>query len=141
MEIVVVNDYTNIVKLAKSFGMFVHDLSNVIKAWEARIDGKFVGSVVLRSDGEYYELDLFAVKEELHGKGIGTKIFNTLVDDVKQLGGKEIYIISRHAREFYLKKNFVDISISDFPSNLMSCDVCGKRKRGECNPSFMKLVL
>ena len=66
--------------------------------------GKFVGTGRMLKDGHIGRL---AVLKEWRGKGIGTRILMSLVEEAKRLGLKRVCLgAQRHAIVFYRKNGF-----------------------------------
>jgi len=126
-----------IVDLAESFEINIHNFENVVTSWEAFLNDQFIGGVILRFDGENYQVDLTSVKEEHQRNGVGTQLMNTLINEVKSRGGTAIYVITRHALGFYEKLGFN--IINDIPDALFMCGECDRYD--ECSPTFLKLDL
>ena len=69
-----------------------------------------------------YEKDIgilksFAVKKELHGKGLGKIIVSKISDPAKRLGLKKLYATSWEAPNFWRKVDFIEIDPQDSTDN------------------------
>ncbi len=135
IQIKQIKEYSKILDLSKHFDMAIHPMDNIETGWHAILNGKVIGGVVLRKSGKYYQLDLLTVLEEYQKQGIGSKLLNALLDYLKKKNIHILYIITRHAKDFYLKHNFVEVK--ELPKECCMCLTCPKK--GQCTPAFMKL--
>lgn len=56
-----------------------------------------------------------AVDEPLRGSGLGRKVLEWVMARARSLGMSEFYLFTMTARDFYLKFDFVDVTLDEIP--------------------------
>ncbi len=92
----------------------------------ARKKDKIVGTVsLLKMENDVYELAKMSVHPSLRGQKIGHKIMDACILKAKEMGAKEILILSsrklKNALHLYTKYGFVDVGSEDDDYN--RCDI------------------
>ena len=112
--------------------------TDLVKCWSVfhKASRRPVGHCVLAKREGRFICDGIAVEEELRGSGIGECLLSTLVDEVKRLGGEDVYLVAR-APGFFRKYGFTAIPREGAPTffECFSCPQFGKT----CHPEVMKL--
>jgi len=67
------------------------------------------------------EIRSLAVKKEFHSKGIGKKIVNSLLEEAKNLGLKEVLVLT-YKKEFFEKLGFIEIPKESIPDKKIWAD-------------------
>jgi len=85
-----------------------------------------VGTVsLLKMENDVYELAKMSVHNSLRGQKIGHKIMDACIMKAKEMGAKEILILSsrklKNALHLYTKYGFVDVGSEDDDYN--RCDI------------------
>ena len=78
-------------------------------------DGKLIGSGGLEVYGEIALLRSIAVDEKLRSQMIGKRIVEDLLTRARNLKIKAIYLLTETARDYFLKKGFVDVAREKAP--------------------------
>lgn len=99
-------------------------------------ENKLIGAAVLALREERFIVDGIAVNPEYRAEGIGRMLLQKLVDDVRKLGGKELYLVAR-APGFFRANGFIGINPDDAP-NFFECKYC-PQYGVSCHPEVMKL--
>ena len=110
-----------------------------IKLWEA-IDreGILAGAASLAYQDGRYALNGIATDGEFRGIGLGGKLLETVLEEVKARGGEEIYLIGR-IPEFYKHYDFEVIPVDEVP-DIFECTKCDQYQN-TCFPEAMKKKL
>jgi mycothiol synthase len=86
--------------------------------WTAELNGKVVGTVTTRKEGEVQWITAFAVAPNMQGKGIGTQILNWVKDYAVRSGEKtillDVEIDNSCALHVYEKAGFMKSSQLDY---------------------------
>lgn len=107
-----------------------------VKCWAMQENGEIIAGIALALRQNEYIVDGIAVKKTYRGKSIGKRLLSLLVDEVKSLGGKSIFLVAR-APEFFRKQGFFEVSRTDSPTffECLTCNQYGVT----CHPEVMKL--
>lgn len=78
-------------------------------------NGEIIGGAFGHSKWGLLNLEIFWVKEEIRGKGVGTKVIEELKSVAKKLNcnGIELYTMSFQAEKFYLSLGFETVGKID----------------------------
>lgn len=95
------------------------------------------GCVLALREGKYI-IDGIAVDKTLRKFGLGKLLVGKVKDEVKKLGGSEIYLVAR-APGFFRTLGFETIDAGNAP-NFFECKYCPQYGK-ECHPEIMKLSL
>lgn len=100
-------------------------------------EGDFLvaGCVLALREGKYI-IDGIAVDKTLRKFGLGKLLVGKVKDEVKKLGGSEIYLVAR-APGFFRTLGFETIDADKAP-NFFECKYCPQYGK-ECHPEIMKL--
>lgn len=112
--------------------------TDAVQSWVLRDDDKTAGAATLAvREGEYI-IDGIALEPEFRGGGLGSALLAAVIDDVRQRGGKRIYLVAR-APEFFAANGFSEVERSDAPMffECFGCDQYNAR----CFPKVMKYTL
>ena len=117
------------------------DLVKCWKAEEAEKDGttgRLVGGCVLAKRQGRYICDGIATDPSVRGKRVGEAMLLAMLDEVRGLGGEEIYLVAR-APGFFSKYGFMSIGRDEAPTffECFSCPQYGQT----CHPEVMRLIL
>ena len=80
--------------------------------------GNIVGSAGLEHYGDAALLRSVAVNESERGKKLGKQIVEDVLARAREAKIQSIFLLTETARDFFLKKGFLDISRDDVPSNI-----------------------
>lgn len=100
-------------------------------------DNLLGGAVLAKREGKFI-IDGIAVKEQYRKNRIGKMMLDHVVLDVKDRGGKEIYLVAR-APGFFAKSGFVPVKPEEAP-NFFECKTC-PQFQVSCHPEIMKLAM
>jgi amino-acid N-acetyltransferase len=81
-------------------------------------NGKLVGSGGLEFYSTYALLRSVAVEESQRGQAIGKEIIQDLLGRAKEKSVQEIFLLTETARDFFLKRGFVDITRAHVPAEV-----------------------
>ncbi|WP_027399267.1 GNAT family N-acetyltransferase [Anaerovorax odorimutans] len=153
IQITVTNDYEKLVELfiKNDLEFSVNDEvpTDLIKLWKAQkiIENKdqcnsyiaflIGGCVLAKRQGEYI-IDGIAVEPEYRKSKLGKSLLEKAIDEVKKLGGKQLFLVAR-APEFFRKQGFVTVERNDAP-NFFECLTCPQYGK-DCFPEVMKLEI
>ncbi|GAB1476723.1 hypothetical protein MASR2M70_15590 [Bacillota bacterium] len=137
----VTDDYERLVE------MFIrHDLefsfdeplpTDLVKCWKAEDEkGRLISGCVLALRGGEYIIDGIATEPEYRKEKIGGKLLELALDEVRSLGGKEVYLVAK-APGFFRLHGFEEIQASSVP-DLFDCYSCPQFQK-TCFPEVMKL--
>ena len=97
-----------------------------------------IGAAVLaKREGEFI-CDGIAVNPVCRNEGIGILLMDKLIETVKGLNGKSIYLVAR-APEFFRKYGFMEVDSNRAP-NFFECKYCNQYMK-TCYPEIMKYVV
>jgi len=103
------------------------------------VDGdKLVGAIVLAKREGRYIIDGLAVASEYRKHDLGRIMLKKVIEQVKGLGGSELYLVAR-APGFFRKNGFEAIDPAGAP-NFFECKQC-PQYRVSCHPEVMKTVI
>lgn len=112
----------------------------VIKNWKithGKEEYLAAGLTLAKYKGEYV-IDGIAVEPEYRKMKIGKIILEKAISQVRNLGGKRIYLVAR-APEFFRKQGFVTINSEEAPK-VFDCLTCPQNGI-KCFPEVMRLDL
>jgi len=113
--------------------------TDIIKCYKVTVDGdKLAGAVVLAKREGRYIIDGLAVDQEYRKHKIGKIMLNKVIEQVKELGGSEVYLVAR-APGFFKKNGFKAIDPAGAP-NFFECKQC-PQYNVNCHPEVMKTVI
>lgn len=153
IKIAVTQDYEKLVDLFVrndlEFSLNDEVPTDLIKLWKVQdvipdpsacnsYIGLLVGGCVLAMREGRYIIDGIAVEPDYRKYKLGKQLLDLAIEQVKTLGGKELYLVAR-APEFFRKQGFVTIAREDAP-NFFECATC-PQYNVDCFPEVMKLVL
>jgi len=108
-------------------------------SYVAKINDLIVGAITVCQEGEDFILDEMAVATEYENQGIGTKLFETSINHIKeQYGNKKIYLVAKII-EFWKNKRFEVITREESP-DFSECFTCEEFQK-TCFPEIMVLDL
>jgi len=104
------SDFTQIAQLLESDALpldgVAHHLDNFLVA---DLDGKVVGTIGLEIYGENALLRSAVVTPSSRNRGLGTLLYNALLDDAKKRGVNRLVLLTNTAEEYFRRKGFVRI--------------------------------
>jgi len=104
------SDFTQITQLLESDALPLdgvsHHLDNFLVAY---LEGKVVGTIGLEIYGESALLRSAVVTPSKRNRGLGTLLYNALLDDAKKRGVKRLVLLTNTAEEYFRRKGFVRI--------------------------------
>lgn len=77
-----------------------------------------IASAGLELFGKAALLRSVAVKEDLRGKSLGSKIVKDILERATASHTKEVYLLTETAHDFFLSKGFIDISRDQVPDRI-----------------------
>ena len=106
------------------------EIANTIRSYKAIKDDN--GNIIAFSALYIYSMTLgeirsLVVKEDFRRKGLASKLINSLIEDAKDLGLKEILVLT-YKREVFEKLDFKEIDKEKIPNHKIWAD-CIKCKR------------
>lgn len=105
--------------LLKASGLPADDLNYEKDLLVGYYEGdELVGTGALEVYGDYALLRSLSVKLGIRGKSVGTTITEFLIEEARKKQLKAIYLLTEKAREFFLKKDFVDTTREAVPMAL-----------------------
>ena len=111
-----------------------------LKMWRCEDEetNELLGAAVLRFKNDCYVLEDLAVAEHVRRTGIGLRLMNTVLDEAKARGAKEIWGCAK-VPEYYLTKGWMEMDRATSPevSNCQSCHQFNKT----CFPCIIKKML
>lgn len=107
-----------------------------VKSWAILEDEAIVAGIALALRQGEYIIDGIAVREKYRKEHLGEKLLSLAVDEVKNLGGKRIYLVAK-ALGFFRKNGFLTVPRESAPNffECLTCDRCGVT----CHPEVMLL--
>jgi amino-acid N-acetyltransferase len=104
------SDFTQITQLLESDALPLdgvpHHLDNFLVA---DLDGKVVGTIGLEIYGENALLRSAVVTPSNRNRGLGTLLYNALLEYAKKRGVKRLVLLTNTAEEYFRRKGFVRI--------------------------------
>lgn len=104
------SDFTQIAQLLESDALPLdgvpHHLDNFLVA---DLDGKVVGTIGLEIYSENALLRSAVVAPSNRNRGLGTLLYNALLDDARKRGVKRLVLLTNTAEEYFRRKGFVRI--------------------------------
>jgi amino-acid N-acetyltransferase len=84
----------------------------------AEADGRVVGcgGLEVYPDCEAGLVRSMAVEEGLQGSGLGARILSWVEEHGRELGRRDLFLFTMHAREFYLRFGYRDATLDEFPA-------------------------
>jgi ribosomal protein S18 acetylase RimI-like enzyme len=142
IEINVTGDYETLVKMfidnGLEFSVDCETPTDIIKCWDARLNGALAGGCVLAARDGGYIIDGIAVEAGLRSSGLGKRLLNAAVEEVRSRGGKTLFLVAR-APDFFRKQGFITTPREDAP-NFFECSGC-PQYGVSCHPEVMRLEL
>lgn len=126
---------TDVVKCWKVTQASSEDLQHIQADTADGGDFLVAGCVLALREGKYI-IDGIAVDKTLRKFGIGKLLVGKVKEEVKKLGGSEIYLVAR-APGFFRTLGFETIDADKAP-NFFECKYCPQYGK-ECHPEIMKL--
>jgi len=112
--------------------------TDMVKCWKAEKDSFLVGGCVLALREGRYICDGIATDPSVRGQGVGKHLLSNMLDEVRNLGGIEIYLVAR-APGFFTKYGFMSIEREDAPL-FFECFSCSQYNK-TCFPEVMRKEL
>ena len=114
--------------------------TDLVKCWKAeeKETGKLVGGCVLAKRQGRYICDGIATDPSVRGQRVGESMLLTMLDEVRGLGGDEIYLVAR-APGFFTKYGFMSIERDEAPT-FFECFTCPQYGKS-CHPEVLRLGL
>lgn len=107
--------------LLKSSGLPADDLDFKRDLLVGYYEGdELVGTGGLEIYGPYALLRSLSVKMGIRGRAVGSTITEYLLAEAKKKNLQGIYLLTETARDFFLKKGFVEIARSNVPEEVKS---------------------
>ena len=137
------DEYDRLVEFMEPFGLeFGNDErmgTEIIKCWKVVQEPDYlVGGVMLGlRKGEYY-VNGIAVDTPMRRTGIGKIMLKKLIDEVKNRGGKRIYLVAK-VPEFFASLGFERVPWEEV-SEISGCPFC-EQMDVSCFPVAMKMEL
>ena len=141
IKIIVTQDYDSLVPFFISHGLEFDAEeevpTDILKSWRAEDEtGRLVGGAVLaKREGEYI-CDGIATATELRSAGLGRRLLDTLITEIKERGGHTLFLVAR-APGFFAKNGFEVVKREDAP-NFFECFSCSQYQK-TCFPEVMLL--
>lgn len=111
--------------------------TDIVKCLKVVNDEDFLyGAAVLAKREGKFIIDGIAVEEEYRKSKIGKLMLDEIIKEVKQRGGKELFLVAR-APGFFAKSGFVCVPADEAP-NFFECKYCPQFQIS-CFPEIMKL--
>ena len=112
--------------------------TDAVQSWILKQEDETAGAATLAVRQGEYIIDGIALEPEFRGGGLGTALLKTVIDDVRQRGGRRIYLVAR-APEFFAANGFSEAERSEAPMffECFGCDQYNVR----CFPKVMKYVM
>ena len=110
--------------------------TDALKSWLLYVEDAFAGACTLAYRQGDYIIDGIAVDERFRGGMYGTKLLEEAIQEVKERGGRVLYLVAR-APEFFRANGFLTVNREDAPEffECAGCDQYGKT----CFPEVMRL--
>lgn len=96
--------------------------------------GKRVGGASLAYTCDEYVIKTVAIEKAYQGKGLGTDLVKTIMQDAKERGAKRIYLNAK-VPEFYKTLGFTIVSHDEAP-DISTCHLCHRYHNG-CDSEIM----
>jgi amino-acid N-acetyltransferase len=111
--------------LPRTLGQVYRSIRDFVVAVEA---DTIVGCAALRVySGKLGEVAALAVAREWHGRGVGRRIVEALVEEANGLGMEQVFALTLEAG-FFQRLGFRTTPIADFPEKIaQDCRTCAKR--------------
>ena len=85
-------------------------------------EGDLLGCAALypTADSSVGELACVATHPVFHGQGIASRLFDAVVQDAKQNGIKQLFVLTTQTAHWFLEKGFVEAELSELPAQKQS---------------------
>lgn len=111
--------------------------TDIIHCWKmTHTDDVLVGGCVLAKRQDKFIIDGIAVTKLFRKFGLGKIMLKKAINEVKKLGGNELYLVAR-APEFFRNFGFETVDASDAPL-FFECAQCPQYQK-TCFPEIMRL--
>ena len=113
----------------------------LVKMWrmEDQDNGELLGAAILEIRDNVYTLADLGVREDQRNKGYGKVLQNTVFDEARRLGVKELGGVAK-VPSYYYPLGWEEVDWDTAPKIAIKCDGC--RQRGvECDPVVLKIEL
>lgn len=111
--------------------------TDLVKCWKAEDEnGILIGGSVLAMRGGEYIIDGISTEPEYRKAKIGSKLLKLALDEVKDRGGDEVYLVAK-VPDFFRKHGFEEIDPTLVPQ-LFDCLLCPQFQK-TCFPEVMRL--
>ena len=111
--------------------------TDIIHCWKmTHTDDVLVGGCVLAMRQGKYIIDGIAVTKLFRKFGLGKIMLKKAINEVKKLGGNELYLVAR-APEFFRNYGFETVDANDAPL-FFECAQCPQYQK-TCFPEIMRL--
>lgn len=113
--------------------------TDIVKCYQMTDDAdNLIGGVVIALREGRYIIDGIAVDSAYRKKKVGDILLKKAVSQIKELGGKSVYLVAR-APGFFRKYGFTTIAPEHAP-NFFECKSC-PQYGVSCHPEVMKLEI
>ncbi len=113
--------------------------TDIIHCWKmTHTDDVLVGGCVLAKRQEKFIIDGIAVTKLFRKFGLGKIMLKKAINEVKKLGGNELYLVAR-APEFFRTMGFETVDAENAPL-FFECAQCPQYQK-TCFPEIMRLVI
>ncbi len=117
------SDLPDILKLLAAYDLPAAGVEQHINNFfVATQDGKIVGTIGLEVYGHSGFLRSAAVHLNFQNKGIGTKLFNTLITYAKSLSLSDIFLLTNSAEEYFADKGFEMIKREEVATEVLNSE-------------------
>ena len=111
--------------------------TELVKAWEARYNGRLAGGAALGFREGAYILFGIAVEEEFRGLKLGKELLDRVLDEVRGRNGEALYLVAR-VPGFYRKMGFETVPANEAPL-FFECFGCSQYQT-TCFPEIMRII-
>ena len=114
--------------------------TDIVKCFEIvhGAEEHLAAAAVLAKREDRYIIDGIAVEELYRKMKLGNMLLKKIVETVKDLGGRQLYLVAR-APGFFRANGFTAIDPADAP-NFFECKYCPQYQKS-CHPEVMKLEI
>ncbi|MDA9598996.1 amino-acid N-acetyltransferase [bacterium] len=85
-------------------------------------EGVLLGCAALypTTDDNVGELACVATHPEFHGQGIASRLFVAIIQEAKQQGLKQLFVLTTQTAHWFLERGFVESAVTDLPAQKQS---------------------
>ncbi len=130
------DDLEAVRRLALSAGLEDGPFEKTIASFGVRRGGALVGCVALKLDGERYSVEWLAVADGLRGKGLGSRLVDSVEHEARRRGAGRLWALAR-APGFFEKLGYRRAKEGDDTDRyLANCRRCSQYQQ-TCWPAIM----